>query len=141
LKAFHFTLERVLEWRAAQLLVEEARLRPLSELVAAIQLTITTLEQEEDKARHGTYVDGWELKALEAYCGQTAKQKQALRARLVEAQKQLIAQREKLLVARREHRLIEKLRERRVTEWVAESNKEVEQNASESYLARFNREK
>jgi hypothetical protein len=145
LKAFHFSLERVLEWRASQLLIEEAELRRLSEQASALELSAASLEQSrlasEDKVRHASYVDGWDLKALEAYRRQTQKQREVLQARLKEALKLVVAQREKLLAARREHRLIEKLRERRLVEWTTESNKEIEQNAAESYLAKFNREK
>lgn len=145
MKAFRFSLDRVLEWRASQLLVEEAELRKLTEHAASLELTAASLEQSrvaaEEKVRNSTHLDGWDLKALGAYRRQIDKQRESLQARLKEALKKVVVQREKLLVARREHRLVEKLRERRLVEWTAESNREIEQNAADSYLAKFNREK
>jgi len=145
LKAFQFSLDRVLEWYAARLLVEESQLRRFTVQLTDLERAAESLEQSRasagDEIRQATFVDGRDLTALDAYRVQTGRRKEALRRRLVEARKQVAAQRERLLEARRKHRLVEKLRERRVAEWMMESNREIEQNAAESHLARLSREK
>jgi flagellar export protein FliJ len=145
LKAFQFSLDRVLEWYAAQLLVEESQLRRFTLQLTDLERAAESLEHSRatagDEIRQSAFVEGRDLTALDAYRVQIGKQKEALRQRLVEARKQVAAQRERLLAARRKHRLVEKLRERRVAEWVMESNREIEQNAAESHLARLSREK
>jgi hypothetical protein len=44
-----------------------------------------------------------------------------------------------MLEARRRCRLLERLKEHRLTEWTAERDREVEEIAAESYLARWSR--
>ena len=145
MKAFHFSLERVLEWHAAQLLVEEAELRRIGAQAVALERAAVSLDEARTAAENGvrllTPISGSDLKALAAYRLTAEKRRQMLLEKLIETQKQVVAQRGRLMEARRKHRLVEKLRERRLTEWTMESNREIEQNAADSYLAKFNREK
>jgi flagellar export protein FliJ len=119
------------------LLVEESR------AVSLRTLTVWRISQSRLRRETKSVCDARDAGTdpLDAYRVQTGRRKEALRQRLVEARKQVAAQRERLLEARRKHRLVEKLRERRVAEWVMESNREIEQNAAESHLARLSREK
>jgi len=145
LKAFHFRLERILEWHAARLLVEEAELRRITAQAVELERAAMVLDQGRTEAENGVrllaQINGSDLTALAAYRLSAEKRRQILREKLIETQKLVIGQRGKLMEARRKHRLVEKLRERRVTEWTMESNREIEQNASESHLARLSREK
>jgi flagellar biosynthesis chaperone FliJ len=144
LKPFQFKLERVLEWQAAQLLIEEVELRRLRREVADLASAATALEasrlEAENKLRGETRLNGSDLRALEAYRLRLRKQEESLRARRVEAEKRVSAQMERLLTTQRKHRLLEKLRKRRHDEWLLESNREIERVAAETYLARFSRE-
>ena len=144
MKAFRFNLERVLEFHAAQVRAEEVKLQVLNDQAANLRRASESLDQsraaEEDKIRHATVLEGADLQALESYRKQVQRQKEHLRDRLVDLEKRLDAQRDQLLKARRKLRLLEKLRERRLQEWTIEANKELEQIASESHLARFVRE-
>ena len=144
MKPFRFSLDRVLEFQAAQLRAEEVKLQILNEEAATLRRTSESLDQsrasEEDKVRNATVLNGSDLQSLELYRRQIQIQKQRLRDRLADVAKRLEAQREQLLKVRRKHRLLEKLKERRLQEWTIESSKELEQIASESHLARFVRE-
>ena len=144
MKTFRFNLERVLEFQAARLLAEEVKLRSLNDEAANLQHASESLDQsrtvEEDKVRHATSLAGSDLHSLEAYRRQVERQKENLRQRFADVQKRLAVQREQLMIARRKHRLLEKLRERRLQEWTVESDREIEQIASESHLARLVRE-
>jgi hypothetical protein len=55
----------------------------------------------------------------------------------VECQRELAARQAGLLEARRRCRLLERLRERRWTEWQQARDRELEELASDSYLARW----
>jgi hypothetical protein len=59
----------------------------------------------------------------------------------LEAAQKLAEQQKLMLEARRRCRLLERLKERRFTEWTATRDREVEEIAAESYLARWGRRK
>ena len=63
-----------------------------------------------------------------------ARESEIARRRLDAAQK-LAEQQKLMLEARRRCRLLERLKERRLTEWTAERDHELEEIAAESYLA------
>jgi flagellar biosynthesis chaperone FliJ len=62
-----------------------------------------------------------------------------LAQRRVEGEKKLEECRNAMLEARRRCRLLEKLKERRKADWTVALNRELEELASESYLAQWNR--
>jgi len=49
-------------------------------------------------------------------------------------------QQQRCLLARRDEQLLLKLKERRLHEWQYEMQKELDENASEAFLAKWNRE-
>ncbi len=57
----------------------------------------------------------------------------------LECQKELAAQQAALVEARRRCRLLERLKERRATEWRSAADRELEELASDSYLAQWAR--
>jgi hypothetical protein len=69
-----------------------------------------------------------------------SRESEIARLRLEAAQK-LAEQQKLMLEARRRCRLLERLKERRFTAWTATRDREVEEIAAESYLARWGRRK
>lgn len=144
MKAFQFKLERVLEWHAAQLSVEEAKLSQLRRELVELDASVAFLEESridaETTLQGQVCLAGSDLEALDAYLRHARKQEENLRAQRLDTGKRIAVQLEHVLSAQRRHRLIEKLRERRHREWTTALNTEVEQLAADTYLAKFNRE-
>jgi flagellar export protein FliJ len=141
MKSFHFRLQKVLEWRHTQLELEENNFR--KQVAALAELDRQAAEIEAARQRSETIVRAWnpiagsELQALDRF-------RQHVKARELEmevprqvARQRLAAQQEVMLEARRRLRLLEKLKARRLAEWQAQWNKELEEMASESFLARW----
>ena len=139
MKSFHFPLERALEWRRGQLELEENRVRRQAAAVAEIDRTRAELEataiRAEVQVQAWTPLAGQDLAALARFREYVDHQERTLAVRRAACQRQLEEQRKVMLEARRRCRLLERLRERRLAEWRAASDRELEQFASECYLA------
>ena len=145
MKAFQFPLERVLDLRRKQEQIEELR---LENMLAECRRILREREFVEEKLRLSAkevlgrrLVEPIELLSLGHFRAWTQKQILQLTKQLGEAEACADEQRVVLNDARRNVRLIENLRERRRHEWDAEFHKELEEQASESYLSRWNRER
>lgn len=137
--SFHFRLEKVLGWRRTQLELEEARFRRQSAALeeldrqrARLQASIICTEAE---IRSWAPLTGGDLAALDGFRLRVRKEEKALAARRSAAEQKLEIQRKTMLEARRRYRLLERLSERRLVEWQAARDIELEQLASESHLA------
>jgi flagellar export protein FliJ len=136
---FHFRLQRVLEWREKQLELEEARYKQQAAEIVVLDQARAELESTRLRAETGlrasTALSGYDLSALSGFrlCVQARSLK--LAARRGEAQKRLESQQAAMLEARRRCRLLEHLKSRRLSEWEAARDKELDELASESYLA------
>jgi hypothetical protein len=145
MKAFHFPLEKVLDWRRAQLELEEARYKQHAAALAALDRR--RAEVEASGVRAEIEVRGWnpiaagDLTALGNFRLYVKSQESEIARRRFEAAQKLAEQQKLMLEARRRCRLLERLKDRRLTEWTAERDHEVEQIAAESYLARWSRRK
>jgi flagellar FliJ protein len=144
MKGFRFSLERVLELRKTQLEMEEVRFREATAAIAELDRMRAEVRAAAEKAelevRRRESVMGADLAALGAF-----RQRAQQRAREIEgmrAQRQRrLAEREKaLLEARRRCRLLERLKERRMEEWRAATDREMEAAAAELYLAVHSRQ-
>jgi flagellar export protein FliJ len=137
---FQFRLQPVLDWRAAQLEVEEMRLRQLLELRARLDRAIADTEAarlaEEGRVRGGP-VTGAELWALAAWQDAARESAARLAGERRKQDSEIAAQREHIAAARRRCRLLERLRERRLAEWNSENQRRLEEFAAEAYLARW----
>ena len=138
---FHFPLEKILQWRRTQLEMEEAKYRQSLEAVAAIDRAHAEVEAAAVKAevevRRRDAVAGCDLHALGDYRLHVRSRQGALAARRVESSRAAAAQQAAMLEARRRCRLLERLRERRLAEWKAAQDRELDALASESYLAQW----
>jgi recombinational DNA repair protein RecR len=82
---------------------------------------------------------GRDLAALGSFRLYVKMKEREIATRRVECQQKLDAQQRVMLEARRRCRLLERLKERRFSEWELAQNREVEQLATESYLAQWSR--
>jgi flagellar export protein FliJ len=141
LKNFRFSLERVLSWRRTELEREEASLAPLlaerSRLETAGQRILADLARAGRELVAAGPVDGSDLSALAGYRARLEKERTANERDRAGSTESIALQRARVTEAHRRFRLLEKLRGRRLEEWRAGWNREMESLASEAFLARW----
>lgn len=140
MKSFAFRLERVLEWRQAQLDIEQSALSRLAAEFARWEAVLANLGTARAKAEGSVLsgpVNGMDLRALASYQEHIERQRKIAVDRRRDCQTRLEQQRARLLDARRKHRLLEKLRQVRRAEWETAVDREFEALAAETYLAQW----
>lgn len=149
MKKFNFTLERVLEWRRMQARQEEVKLERLNGELHALDARRDALrdqrrqaeaELRERTASAGPALTGEDLSALSAFQTFTAAELRRLAEARARCQEQVEIQTQVLVAHRRNAKLFETLKQRRLTVWLRESEREISQQAEESHTARWNRE-
>ncbi|HTS31738.1 MAG TPA: hypothetical protein VMH81_37975 [Bryobacteraceae bacterium] len=143
MKAFHFPLQKVLDWRRTQLELEEMRFRQQSAALAGLDRASTQLaaagSTAERQVRAWKPVAGSELSALGSYRLHVKLKETELARSRAECRQELGRRESAMLEARRRLRLLERLKERRLAEWCRERDRELEDLASEAYLAKWKR--
>jgi hypothetical protein len=141
---FRFRLEKVLQLRRKQLELEEANYRQRAREAAELEAERSRMEAAgigaETQVRAWSPVTGSDLAALANYRKYVAAQEQQIAVRYLEARKRAEEQKRAMFEARCRCQLLERLKERRLAEWQAAADKELEQLASESHLARLSRQ-
>lgn len=141
MSSFRFSLERVLEWRRAQLAVEEARYRDRLAAVAALDAQSAALAtsgvEAEEQVRGWQPLSGGDLAALGEFRRGLRVRRQQIALERAKCAAARDAQAKAMLEAQRRCRLLERLRQRREAEWRAAADHALEELASESYLARW----
>jgi hypothetical protein len=121
--------------------LEEAKLQQAAAALAVVDRERESLlkgrADAEALVRGGKAVAGEVLAALGAFRLHTDTEAKRIAQRRLQRENALEEQRKVMLEARRKLRLLEKLKERRYAEWSAAAAKELEEMASESYLARW----
>lgn len=144
MKTFRFPLQRVLEWRALQLRVEEEKLAGLQQQLASLLALREKLEAARNRSESHLFVSGAaagvDLQAWALYQARLARQQELLKGQLAQCEKLTLEQRQRLLKARTDHRVLERLKERRWRQWVYLNDRELEGTANEVYLAKWARE-
>jgi flagellar export protein FliJ len=144
MKKFAFSLERVREIRMRQAEEEEIRLERLLAERAAAHAAIARLDEERESARAAlsadSAIESQDLAARDEYRSLLLAKRKELLDRQSGCQNRIAAQTQVVLEARRKVRLLDKLRRRRLGEWTAELERELEALAAESFLARRQRE-
>ena len=139
--AFSFRLERVLEWRQAQLGLAQAALSRVAAEYARWDATLAKLAnartQAEALVQSAGPVNGADLGALARYQTHVEQQRKVALDRRRECGARMEQQRARVLEARRDYRLLEKLRQVRRAEWESAVNREFEALAAETYLAQW----
>jgi hypothetical protein len=143
MSAFHFSLERVLEWRRTQLEIEEAKYQ--QRLAAVAALDRARAEMEASGIRAEVQVRAWhplagnDLAALSVFRRSVRAKEKQIALRRAESAQAAEIQLKAMLEAQRRCRLLERLKERRLAEWRTASDRALEELATESYLARWTR--
>jgi hypothetical protein len=138
---FQFRLARVLGWYQERCRLEENRLNLLAELAARAESEIE-LHRKEVRAHQTEVIRSqniyaFELTALNSFCRQAKKREAELSERWENSRSSLENQRKVVLTAQRRVQLVEKLHDRRLAEHQYQEVRELEELASESYLAAF----
>jgi len=142
MKAFVFPLERVLDLRRKQVQIEELLLEGLLAECRRIEFEEGQVQRAVESAARSLLeqdvLDPIELQALEHFRSWSTRRREELKRRLIDVERKACEQRLKLNEVRKEERLVEKLRERRLVEWTGDFHRELEEQASEAFLARWN---
>ncbi|HTW66601.1 MAG TPA: hypothetical protein VME17_18395 [Bryobacteraceae bacterium] len=141
---FEFSLERVLRWRSVELAAEEAKLKQLLQEQLHLQSRLAKVSAERSKliSSLGSMpnLSGDDFRTLTA-CGlQLRRTAGDLSQQLLRCGRDLAVQRRKYAEAKRRVRLLEELKHRRHDEWKHQESMLLEELASESFLANWNRE-
>lgn len=147
MKRFTFPLERVRLWRKSQIDIEYAKLQQLFEDLKRLDASVTSLlSTVEDARSHLTLdaaakrpLDGTELARLDDFRLFAKQQAELLARQKAQLQQRIASQRARLIEARRNYSLLDKLKGRALEQWEQEYDKELENQASELFLARWNR--
>jgi hypothetical protein len=143
MSAFRFPLQKALELRRRQLEREEARHKLRVAEVAALDRA--RAEAESARTSAGRQVRDWkpltgeDLAALDRFRLHMQSEGVRIAERRKETARLAAEQEATMLDARRRCRLLEKLRERRLAEWQAAQDRELDERAAESFLAGWNR--
>jgi hypothetical protein len=136
---FRFPLERVLEWRRTQLEMEEMRFRAAAAALAELDRMRAELGaagmKAESQVREWSKVSGEDLAALGNFRLRIKQKERDIDGMRAQRLRRLAERESALLEARRRCRLLERLKERRIEEWQAASDREMEAMAAELYLA------
>lgn len=142
MKEFAFTLERVRDWRARQVTLEQARLETIFAERASMEQRLALLEREARESAveigNARSFDATELQAVDGYRRYVASQRATIASKLAGIGDRIAAQQQRLIEARRKSELLAKLRDRKWKAWNAEFSREIEAGAGEAFLARWN---
>jgi hypothetical protein len=143
MKNFEFPLGRVMSWRQTQQQLEEGKLQNLYAELRAIKSSEAALTAERAHSEKAVLaapsVSGFDLATLDAFRRFTGAEHMRLEQRRAECSGRIAAQVQVVTRKRRDVRLLEHLRGTRLTHWRHEMNREIDMQAEEAYLARWNR--
>ncbi len=141
MKRFSFTLERVRQWREEQVSVEQVKLERLHEERLGIDARIAALEREksanESSVLGGLLVDAVDLQSLDRFRHHTRTLQAQLRVERDGCDTRIAAQRTRVIEAQRNARLLDKVKERKLKIWQLAFEKEIDEQAAESHLAKW----
>jgi flagellar export protein FliJ len=141
MKAFRFSLQRVLDVRRAQEGVEKMKYERLLRDLAAIEFDSEEIRSETAGIRRTLMtqptITSGEMSTFPAYLQRNKQRLLSLAQAKHDLAITLNAQRAQVLEAERSVKLLEKLRTRRLEAWITESQNEQEAFASDAYLARW----
>jgi flagellar export protein FliJ len=136
---FHFSLEKVMRWRAVELAREQAQLERILQELVRLQSLADALAAERSKLESSVAalpeLRGEDLRAMAAYKLRLRKHMENLAPVRARCQRDVAAQKKKYTEAKLRLRLLEELKERKLKRWQYEQSRQLESLAGESYLA------
>jgi hypothetical protein len=143
MKAFRFSLDRVLAWWQTQFTLETAKLERLNaDLRAAGHARDEVLRRRaeaQSAVGRSSVVRGSDLRVLETFRVWSIGEEFKLAAHVKKLECAIEEQHRTFAEARRRVRLIERLKERRREDWKAEFDQELEQLAGEFAISQWGR--
>ena len=143
MKKFLFPLARVMHFRNMQARLEEIKLEGMYAELRAIDARKTSLREQHDQSekslKSSAAVTGLELELHDSFLQSVKIESEKLDSARAACQKKIEAQMAVVTSKRRDVKLLEKLKEQRFEKWQAEMFKEIDQQAEEAYLAKWNK--
>lgn len=141
METFQFRLERILSWRRKEFEAEEARLGALVAVQKGLETSRREILAAWDRAGRqlvaGGSLYGSDLAALGGFRARLERDLEANARAHREAGERVANQQAKVIEAHRRIRLLEKLRQRKIEQWRAAWDRELENFAGEAFLARW----
>lgn len=136
MKKFAFPLDPVLRWRHATAEIRKAEFAARARAVAEAERELNRLRAEQIEAaeRLPERADGAGLATYADFLGASRRRIAQAEQQVSQRRTELQAAMDKLVAADRDARLLERLRGDRLREWRAESDRELEAFAAESFL-------
>jgi hypothetical protein len=142
MKKFRFPLQRVLEWRELHARVEESKLEALYAERQAIDMEMAKLLDERERSdravAQGNGATGDELAALSAFRRFSVAEHTRLDRLRVGCSQRIAAQIDIVTAKRRDAKLLQKLEQERLAAWQTALSKQIDAQAEESHMARWN---
>jgi hypothetical protein len=140
-KKFKFPLDRVLSWRRTQARLEQTKLERLQKELGDIDARRTAMLGEEKEAQQAVVRSpsntGADLNALDLFRSGCAQKAKILEKNRDQQIAKIHEQQHVISLKERDVKLLEKLREQRLRAWQYESDKEIDGQAEEAFLARW----
>ena len=141
MKKFTFPLDRVLDFRRGQARIEETKLERLNAELRAIETRLRDTEAAREESGRaliaGGSATGTELAALDSFRKASTAECAKLGQSAAAARHHIDAQLKTVIQKRRDVKLLEHLRSRKLEAWTTELGHEIDREASELYLSRF----
>jgi uncharacterized protein with NAD-binding domain and iron-sulfur cluster len=141
MRAFRFRLQRIMEFRHTRLAEEERKLKLLQMELNAVAGQIEDVRrarrQSASVLTSREALRGEDLRALAGFQARLRRGETVLQQKHAVCVRKLRLQEEAFKASRRDFRLLEELRKRRFAEWLQATNRELDQLASDLYLARW----
>ena len=145
MKAFTFSLDRVLRWRVTTLKLEQAQLEKIRSSLEQARTESGNLEQSFSKAGESTIgsalLTGADLHALNSYTARLVREIALAKLRIVTISAAIAKQMVVVSGCDRNVRLLERLRVRRQAEWQMEVNREADTQSGEFTASQWLRTK
>lgn len=143
MKKFVFPLSRVMDWRAMLVRVEESKLEQIYAELRAIDARKAALEREREQSEKALLAKsastGAELAALDSFRRFVLAERSRLEGLRAGISERIAAQIQVVTKKRRDAKLLERWKDQRFKKWQTEFGREIDAQADESHLAKWNR--
>jgi len=144
MKKFQFSLDRVMEFRRMQARLEEVKLQSMYAELRAIDIKEVALIKQsvesERAIREQKSVTGFDLELFHSYRQATHVERTRMDKARAQCRTKIDAQLRVAAAKRRDVKLLEHLKTKRFETWEQEMFKELDQQAEEAYLVKWNRQ-
>jgi flagellar export protein FliJ len=141
MKAFEFRLERIAEYRRQEAELSRNQLQILLAEANRLEVERGRIQTELDQARLDLIgradLSGEDLSALAHYQSHVARLLRDLDRKRIDVNNRISKQRSVVLEADRKVKLLDRLKDRKFQEWRAASDREIDELAADSHMAKL----